>query len=162
VIILSVGDRGGRCGPVDRGWLHKEHGVVRNRHVRCHRGAASGGGVGDGDNGGACLLRGDPGGGGGGGDDRGLRLAKEPLDGLPVGAVAELTGELGDTGRDHGQDVYTAAAAGDLGVPVASGSADPTTDSDLLLRLGVATEMEGSVAAVATGPGFSVCAGTRL
>uniref|UniRef100_A0A0D9YKK7 Uncharacterized protein n=1 Tax=Oryza glumipatula TaxID=40148 RepID=A0A0D9YKK7_9ORYZ len=70
------------------------------------------GGGGEGGRGGA---------GAGGGDDGGLGLAEEPLDGLAVGLVAELAGELEDaSGADDGH-ADAAAAAVDLAVAVLGG-----------------------------------------
>ncbi|KAJ6831761.1 transcription factor TCP14 [Iris pallida] len=60
--------------------------------------------------------------GAGGGDDGGLRLLEEPLDGLPVGLVAELPGELEDAGGAEGRHAYAPPAALDLGVPVLGGA----------------------------------------
>ncbi|PON60337.1 hypothetical protein PanWU01x14_153230, partial [Parasponia andersonii] len=54
----------------------------------------------------------------GGGDDGGLSLAEEPLDGLAVGSVAELPGQLEDTGRAHGRHPNPAASPVHLGVAV--------------------------------------------
>lgn len=76
-----------------------------------------GGGVGEDGPGGG----GDGGGdraGAGGSDDGGLGLAEEPLDGLAVGAVAELAGELEDAGGGERRHADPAAAAVDLGVAV--------------------------------------------
>lgn len=61
----------------------------RRRRRGGNRGGPDGGGDGDG---------GDSA-GSGGSDDGCLSVAKEPLDGLAIGAVAELTGELEDTSR---------------------------------------------------------------
>lgn len=63
--------------------------LAGSRRRRGNRGGPDGGGDGDwGDSAGP-----------GGCDDGCLGVAKEPLDGLPIGAVAELSGELEDTGR---------------------------------------------------------------
>ncbi|EAZ25173.1 hypothetical protein OsJ_08973 [Oryza sativa Japonica Group] len=70
------------------------------------------GGGGEGGRGGA---------GAGGGDDGGLGLAEEPLDGLAVGLVAELAGELEDAGGADDGHADAAAAAVDLAVAVLGG-----------------------------------------
>lgn len=84
-------------------------------------GYGGGGGIvvvaeGDGDGGEA----GGGGPGAGGGDDGGFSLAEEPLDGLAVGLVAELAGELEDTcGADDWHADATTSAV-DLAVSVLS------------------------------------------
>ena len=62
--------------------------------------------------------RGRCGAGAGGGDDGGLGLAEEPLDGLAVGLVAELTRELEDARRAYDRHANAASAAVDFAVTV--------------------------------------------
>lgn len=60
--------------------------------------------------------------GAGGSDDRRLRLLKEPLDGLSIRLVSELTRELKDSGSTGRRHTDPAASAIDLGVAVLCGS----------------------------------------
>lgn len=130
LIIVLVGGGGARGGGsgchgglVRVRRLHEERGVVRHMDERAPMPAGGGGGGdrgrADGDGGGGRLLRGDarP----GGGDDGGLGLAEEPLDGLAVGLVAELAGELEDAGGADDGHADAAAAAVDLAVAVLGG-----------------------------------------
>lgn len=61
---------------------------------------------------------GGDGAGAGGCDDGGLRLLEQPLDGLTVGLVAELPGQLEDPGGAEGRHSDAAAAAVHLRVAV--------------------------------------------
>lgn len=58
----------------------------------------------------------------GGGDDGGFGLLEEPLDGLAVGFVAELPGELEDARGAEGGHADPTAAAVHLGVAVVLGA----------------------------------------
>ena len=101
---------------------HREH-LMAAANRRSGLDAARNGGGGGGDRGGG---GGDGGGwdgaGAGGGDNGGLGLAEEPLDGLSVGAVAELAGELEDAGGAEERHADAAAPAVDLGVAVLGGA----------------------------------------
>ena len=57
----------------------------------------------------------------GGGDDGRLGVTEEPLDGLAVGAVAELARELEDPRGAHRRHSHAPPSAVDFGVPVAGG-----------------------------------------
>lgn len=104
--------------------------LMSRRHQRVHElpaavegaervGPASEGGHlgGDGGGGGRNRLSRESA-GAGGGDDGGLGVAEEPLDGLPVGAVAELPGQLEDPGGAHGRHPDSPSPTVDFGVAV--------------------------------------------
>lgn len=84
-------------------------------------GGGRGGGGGEVRGSGGGEDRGRNGAGAGGGYDGGLRLLEQPLDGLPVGLVAQLPGELEDPSGAEGRHADPPPAAVHLRVPVLVG-----------------------------------------
>lgn len=96
------------AGDAQRGWLHRV--PQEGRPSPTTTGQREGSRAGNGSLGDSPRP--------GGSDDGWLRMTQEPLDGLPIGSVAQLLSELEYAGGTNGGHPDPAAPAVDLGVAV--------------------------------------------
>lgn len=122
---------------------HHHGGEAHKALMRCDVGGGGVGGGAGGDGGGGAAKReaegaeiGGDGSGPGGGDDGGLRLLEEPLDGLAVRPVAQLSGQLEHPGRALGRHADPPSPPVHLRVSVLRGGPLRWPDGLLGLRRG--------------------------